>query len=273
MRMAISSAALGNWINVGVLIAAIVYQILTFGHFTRWWELSSFGKNWANDGFCISFKDTLYHTHLLCLYGDVILASGLYLLSHKETRPELVVVSQSCFSIIGHGVAHGFLWYKGNDIDVYDVSKGESGSVWSLMGCAHTAGAALFFFGFMQMLSVGPNWLKILQSLFHGVILTHYCPLILAFSYVNSVIFVNNAASQLHQGLVGLKDEYYPVFAALVSAPIMIVAFAEPLLCDNLLIRYGGHIVFDYSIPLATLGYYFLAKFYMKPRKFAKKQV
>ena len=38
------------------------------------------------------------------------------------SRPELRIVKDSCLSIVGHGFAHGFLWYQG-DIDVNDPSK------------------------------------------------------------------------------------------------------------------------------------------------------
>jgi len=71
------AALLGNAVNIIILVVAIGYQVLTFGHFSEWWTLERFGTNWAQDGFCLSFKDTLYHTHLLCLYGDMVLAAGL----------------------------------------------------------------------------------------------------------------------------------------------------------------------------------------------------
>ena len=42
--------------------------------------------------------------------------------------------------------------------------------------------------------------------------------------------------------------------------------WAEPYLCDSLLVKYGGHVVFDYSIPLAFIVYLAAAS-RMEPRK------
>ena len=43
-------------------------------------------------------------------------------------------------------------------------------------------------------------------------------------------------------------------------------SWAEPYLCDSLLVKYGGHVVFDYSIPLAFIVYLAAAS-RMEPRK------
>ena len=57
---------------------------------------------------------------------------------------------------------------------------------------------------------VGSLHLKLAKSLVHGIALTHFVPLILAFSYVNTVLFVNLAyAQQLSDALDGRKDSFY----------------------------------------------------------------
>ena len=45
-----------------------------------------------------------------------------------------------------------------------------------------------------------------------------------------------------------------------------VAMWAEPYLCDSLLVKYGGHVVFDYSIPLAFIVYLAAAS-RMEPRK------
>ena len=42
--------------------------------------------------------------------------------------------------------------------------------------------------------------------------------------------------------------------------------WAEPYLCDSFLVKYAGHVVFDYSIPLGFI-LYLAAASRMAPRK------
>ena len=70
---------------------------------------------------------------------------------------------------------------------------------------------------------------------------------------------------KLLHGLDGAKDQYYALYAlsqCLSSAAM----WAEPYLCDALLVTYGGHVVFDYSIPLGFIVYLAAAS-RMEPRK------
>mmetsp|Transcript_4348 Transcript_4348/g.14421 ORF Transcript_4348/g.14421 Transcript_4348/m.14421 type:complete len:91 (+) Transcript_4348:205-477(+) len=76
----------GDVVNVGVLALTAAYAVLTLGH-GKMWDLTWFGEHWARDGFCISFKDTPLQTHLLCFYGDTVLA--LLLLLCNSERSEL----------------------------------------------------------------------------------------------------------------------------------------------------------------------------------------
>ena len=70
---------------------------------------------------------------------------------------------------------------------------------------------------------------------------------------------------KLLHGLDGNKDQFYALYAlsqCLSSAAM----WAEPYLCDSLLVKYGGHVVFDYSIPLGFI-LYLAAASRMAPRK------
>ena len=268
-------AFLGDALNMLVLAVAVGYQALTFGHFKGWWKLQQFGSHWAADGFCLSFKATYYHTHLLCFYGDTVLAACLWLLCRKETRPELRVAGDSALSVFGHGSAHLFLWYQG-DIDVNASGRGGSehpgGGESQLETALSVLGGSLFFGFFLHALSAGSLWHKLAQSLLHGVALTQFVPLILAFSYVNTVIFVNLTLTQLWHGLDGHKDAFYLLFTVFGSCTVMAAAIVEPLLCDSVLVHWGGHIIFDYTIGLTTAIYYLLGKYYLQPRAIDKAQ-
>ena len=73
-----------------------------------------------------------------------------------------------------------------------------------------------------------------------------------------------SSASIIH-GLDGGKDKYYALYA-LTQCLSSAAMWAEPYLCDSLLVKYGGHVVFDYSIPLAFIVYLAAAS-RMEPRK------
>ena len=73
---------------------------------------------------------------------------------------------------------------------------------------------------------------------------------------------------RLLHGLDGAKDKYYALYA-LTQCLSSATMWAEPYLCDSLLVKYGGHVVFDYSIPLAFIVYLAVAA-RMEPRAKAK---
>ena len=59
---------------------------------------------------------------------------------------------------------------------------------------------------------------------------------------------------KLLHGLDGGKDKYYALYA-LTQCLSSAAMWAEPYFCDTLLVKYAGHVVFDYSIPLAFIVY------------------
>ena len=176
----------------------------------------------------------------------------------------MAIVKSSCLSIVGHGLAHGGLWFNG-DMNMSDMSirKADDSLYTTLLS---VLGMTIFFSLFLKIVAIGPVWLQVFQSLIHGVVMILFVPPILNFSYVNSVIFVNLTFTQLWDGLEGEKDEFFLLFSVLASGVTMAAAIAEPLLCDSLLVNLGGHILFDFSIPLSTVAYFLIAKS-MKPRE------
>eukprot|EP00928_Gymnodinium_smaydae_P072023 TRINITY_DN55461_c0_g1_i1.p1 TRINITY_DN55461_c0_g1~~TRINITY_DN55461_c0_g1_i1.p1 ORF type:complete len:269 (-),score=38.07 TRINITY_DN55461_c0_g1_i1:206-1012(-) len=249
-----SSAVLGNILNTLILLQSIFYTALTVGHAAGKWSLDAFGQNWAKDGFCLSFKDTLYHTHLLCLYGDVFFVVLLYLCVSRSDRSEITWLKKGIPSIFMHGMGHGYLWY-------FTQYKGgfAPGQVFVHEGLApvEVALSLVLLFGFwMSFLSVEwPLPFAIAQSAVHVVLLAYQIPLLLAFTYVNGVLNFNFAGKALLNGQEGIRDKYYLLTAILILLPINAAAWAEPLFCDTFLVHWGGHVLFDYSIPLGQLAY------------------
>ena len=233
----------GDVTNLGILGLTVLYAVLSIGHGLKFWDLRPFfGQNWANDGFCVSFKGTLLQTHLLCFYGDAVLAVVCYLVARKS-RMELRVVADSATATFMHGVAHAFIWYKGDAMGSRD-----SGILDTIV---HFAGLLGFWRAFLGD--------KKLQVIFHSLML-YYVPPTMAFTYVNTVLFLEFTILSLLRGFIGMKDHYYALNSLVIGLPIMAATWAEPLLCDNGLVYFGGHILFDYTIPLSNLAYFAIAR-------------
>jgi hypothetical protein len=254
-----SAALVGNIINTLLLISALGYAAIVLGHGVGWWSLDAFGKNWASDGFCLSFKETHFHSHLLCFYGDALFTVVLMWLLKGECRPELQLVKEGVPSIFFHGFAHALLWYNEQYLgNKSDPTKTWLGSDPKALPVLVVSGIGIFAFWIAFLCSQKssvPLWFNLVQSLVHTVVVGWLCPLLLVFAYVNTVLFVNFTGILLVDGLKGKKDAFYVATVGLQFVPVMVAAWAEPLLCDAGLVNWGGHILFDFSIPLAQLCY------------------
>lgn len=246
----VSYGLIGTLLHLGQLTVIIGYAVAVFGHSNEWWVLEIFGVNWAKDGFCLSFKDTLIHSHLLCLYLDTASAIALYVLSKRTTnRPELALVKDNVASVFFHGLVHGLLWYQG---PLRERAENPDDSIFPLVV------VYLFFFSFVCLMTPSPIWFGAVQSFLHTIVLSKI-PWILSFTYVNTVIGFNLGIGQI---LTSPRDIYYTLYPALYAGPVFVATLAEPLLCDNVLVHWGGHIFFDMSIPFGTFLYYFVASAY-----------
>ena len=80
---------------------------------------------------------------------------------------------------------------------------------------------------------------------------------------MSTVLFLS-----IHGGdyLFSEKDVFYDLRAVLVGTPIMIATWLEPLLCDRLLIDWGGHVYYDSAIPAGAVLYYLVAS-QLPPKK------
>ena len=87
----------GDLAHILILCLAGAYMCAIFAHFAGLSSLPLFGHNWAEEGFCLSFKGTFYTTHLICLYVDTLATAVLLFLSHRApNRPELKVATRNC---------------------------------------------------------------------------------------------------------------------------------------------------------------------------------
>jgi hypothetical protein len=271
VKKSIDWASVGNVTNVLILCLTAAYAIAVVGHGAGWWVLTAFGKNWAADGFCISFKGTLAHTHLLCFYGDsVFTLLLLWLTRGPNLRPELVLIRKGAGSIFFHGLAHATIWANEQwgyipkpDAVFLDASSPLPLTVVSLLVLA------CFWASFLCLLTPLPGKVQIAQTIAHSVITAFFVPSLLLFCYVNTVLFVNITGAQLYYGRDGERDIFYALGSLVTSLPIMVATWAEPIFCDAGLVNLGGHILFDYSIPSSSIAFIAITS-KLAPRKAGK---
>lgn len=258
-------AALGDAIFAAILLINAGYAVATVGHFHGIWTLTAFGARWDAQGFCVSFEGTWFHTHLLCLYGDLafaLLLAGLARAPRRRGRAELAIVSRQAGSMAAHGLGHGFIWLAERSAAVDRAAP--LATALSPGGAGMVVVGVPFWWGFVARTGF-PAPLKAAQCVAWAVLIPLYVPRVLAFTVVNVVIACNLTLNMLLYGLDGEKDAFYALYAkcnTIITASI----FAEVLLCDALLVRWGGHVVFDFSIPVALLGF-LLASDRLPPRR------
>ena len=239
---------LGTIVNLLIIASTVVYLLVVVGH--AFGGLNIFGTNWAADGFCLSFKGTLAHSHLLCFYTDTAWALLFYFID-TQGRSELQIVKDSSFSVLMHGMGHGMIWCFGeleNTSSPLVMQRSTTESAILILG------GYLFYYSFFR--STFSFSATVIQAVLHAVVTVVAIPPLYLFTYVNTVLtFV-----LLGKQLTSEKDKFYDRIAWGVSLPINIVAWMEPLTCDDFLINLGGHLWFDFSIPTCTFLYYLWAK-------------
>ena len=235
----------GTVVNYLVLASSIIYLLVVLAHAAGVFTL--FGRNWQADGFCLSFKGTLVHSHLLCFYTDTVWACILFSLNTRG-RSELKPVRDNIGSVFVHGTGHLALWYFGDLENAPFASEHSTPeSIFSFLG------ATLFFY--MFFCGVFSFWPSVVQSAFHAAVMMVAVPPVYLFTYVNTALVFVLVGAQLALP-ADEKDHFYDANALIISLPVTVVTWLEPLTCDNFLVNLGGHLWFDFSIPASVFVYY-----------------
>lgn len=216
---------LGTVIYLLVLWQTLAYLLVVVAHAVG--RTAIFGSHWAADGFCLSFKGTLFQSHLLSFYCDTLWAVILFALP-TAGRLELGIVKQQSAAVLFHGLAHLMLWWFG------DLS---SGSLKGSTKAVFVVGG-LYVFYFMFLKPHLPARLAHAQSAMHALISTFVVPPVYLFTYVNTVLSFNMIVVHLVRDP---RDRYFDLLS-IASAAIMAMTWFEPLACDRFLIDWGGHL-------------------------------
>ena len=103
---------LGQVVHGACLVAIFGYTLAVAAHALGFTTLSSFGAHWAEDGFCVSFKDDPFmNSHMLCMFADSMFALILLYISLTSKKTGVREVRENVLSVFLHGMAHASLFF------------------------------------------------------------------------------------------------------------------------------------------------------------------
>jgi hypothetical protein len=278
---------LGQVVHGACLVAIFGYTLAVAAHALGFATLSSFGEHWAEDGFCVSFKDDpMMNSHMLCMFADSTFALILLYISLTSKKTGVREVRENVLSVFLHGMAHASLFFlsappphgagidwsteppllragTGDKQEKYEALAAAIGVSSNLLLLLVALSQFIFWFGFLATMTAWSRPLALVQSVLHAVALVSIVPPFWFFTYVNTFLFVNIVGSKMivaarpeGSPASGLRGRNHDIYACLVSLPILLATFGEPLFCDSFLFDWGGHVWFDSTIPVGVLVYY-----------------
>lgn len=172
------------------------------------------------------------------------------------------LVKWNVLGIIGHGLGHGGI---ARYIREHITSEGAyelppvlafSDFFTSVTVIKENLGSLLFWVPLIKatMPNNGSN-LTVLIISWLSIIGGRMTPSRFGFTYTQTVLFMCFSLNQLMQRRSD-KNFPYALYAAIVSFPLGLLAWLESMSCSNLVIHYGGHLIYDAYIPLSSVMFY-----------------
>lgn len=220
-----------------------------------------FDKDWIKNGFCVSNFDVPYlNSHDTSFYSDVITASVmlcLYSMWRKEPHMKGINTSNivvTALSTLGHGCGHGFAAYAMRQIALQE--KDEAETVEDLKSWPLFVLFALIFW--VPLLKASCNrmsWLQIVPCALVAQYGTATIPPQFGFTYTQTVLFLAHAINELTRP-PREKGWEYAVYPMMVSVPVAIMGWVEPLACTAFYKGIGGHFWYDTTIGIGIVSFY-----------------
>jgi len=233
-----------------------------------------FSKSFIEDGFCISNKQNhyLYQSHVLAFYSDTIFSIILFCMynnikvdSNIETNKKLLEpVKGSIGAIFFHGLGHLNLAFSSKFLSKsplwFNSSMNTYYKLFSIL--------VLYYFWYFLVKAAYLNG-TILQwrisAIIHTILITFVIPFNYSFTYVQTTLMLTASLSELK---LNNKNLFYDIKAIIVHLPVTIIGWIEAVFCDNFIEKYGGHLIYDTTIPLSVITYHgILYLMYTKKRK------
>ena len=247
--------------RIGDYIHGLVL-LLQFGYLYSMTLKDLFSKSFIEDGFCISNKHShyLYQSHALSFYSDTIFSVILfYMYKNIRVDSDIIVnnkllepVHASICAIFFHGLGHLNLVFASNF-----MSKTPSWYISSLKTYYKLISIlVLYYFWYFLMKAAYLNGTILhwrISTIIHTILLVFAVPFNYSFSYVQTSLMLTASLSELN---LDNKNIFYDIKAIIIHLPITIIGWIEAVFCDNFIEKYGGHLIYDTTIPLSVITYH-----------------
>lgn len=230
---------------------------------------NTFSKSFLEDGFCVSNKDKsiFLQSHALAFYSDTIFTAILYYMYNNipvdsntvNNKKLLEPVKANIVAVFSHGLGHLNLAFNSKNFSnkplILTLNNFVNKSISMLM---------LYLFWYYLIKAAYLNGTRkywAINSIIHTVTLSVVVPINHSFTYVQTILMLTAAISEYH---LEDKDIYYDIKAFIVHLPITLVGWVEALFCDSFIKYYGGHLLYDTTIPISIITYHLILYFYNK---------
>mmetsp|Transcript_8059 Transcript_8059/g.11610 ORF Transcript_8059/g.11610 Transcript_8059/m.11610 type:complete len:296 (-) Transcript_8059:544-1431(-) len=273
-----NSKQIGNMAHIAILANTAIFACAVVLNSKKGSVL--FDDIWIPDGFCVSNKDVPYwNSHDLCLYFDTIgsIVTGILYLMLKDVPgmgPANDLVKFNVFGIFAHGLAHGSISQAIRDGTLPENTSAlldEMANDWTALEAFKRLAPLLIFWMGLLKASMPATSLKIITPLtVVTTILNMLVPAQFAFTFVQTILLFAFSLNQLMRPLEEKTVAYarYPLY---VGLPLSFIGWLESTQCENFVIKYGGHLLYDAYIPLAMITFYVVC--YMDAKTQAEKKV
>ena len=279
----LSYADIGNIAHVMNLIIVLCYSAIIVKYAHPNTTSSIVDEEWLTHGFCVANpKISYWNSHDLCLYVDTLLSLVLmrlyYSFRHEpifQKDPSLLqAMKWGPFSILSHGFAHGFIAYnlrqedEGHEgiltrVSLFEqATRGDLGDAHDMTMMVSKAFVVLYLFWFTLLKTSIPSTTSNITVAFivPVIISGHFCiPPQLGFTYVQTIIYLTFISKELLSKTKDDKSTYAYMILACAFFPNAIIPYWEAFFCTSGSYKnFGGHVLYDASIPLALVVSYWM---------------
>jgi hypothetical protein len=116
------------------------------------------------------------------------------------------------------------------------------------MSALHFVGLFVFWYAFIRSIGQSSSYGTVITlSMIYNVINFFLVPTKFGFTYVQTILLMTASLF----AITSPKRKYYVAEAFLVNLPVGLVSWVEAIGCDAFLVKFGGHLWYDMSIPIS----------------------
>ena len=131
----------GDVANVLVLVNTALFILLVLANEYGLVPQNAISASFRSEGFCISWRDTLFNSHLLSFYVDCAAAAVLAALAKRHAAMSgAAAVQNAALGVLMHGLGHLSLWRHGSSDDPpgwQQLSSGDEAKAKKLLAGMH----------------------------------------------------------------------------------------------------------------------------------------